>query len=337
MSGPAALLQALRLARQPELRDALRASPLPEGMLALIRIAGDDGHGSALERRAASVFLQEVCLFEKADFRRRLGLTLADDHLAARKHHRLLMKWLHPDRNSAHQLLAGRVNSAWTEFKQAPPQFAAANAVDEAIPAGKLAARSRFPFFLLLLILGSVLLLAMSFLPEAPVYSSRLSALGPSASNLARSRPINRATPGLSEQGAVSKEAGTASFQVDSPPAPSLAQAEEALQQFRIRYRQGDLQGFMRLFSPTVISLRGGYETIAAVYGRLFRTTRRRDIAFINPEWHVTQETRRLRAGFLTESVKFNRATPVSQLGTIEILFVQERGETRIVELLVTE
>jgi len=267
MSEPEALRQALRLARQPELRDALRASPLPEGMSALIRIAGNESHGSALERHAASVFLQEICLFEGADIRRRLGLTLADDHLAARKHHRLLMKWLHPDRNSAHQLLAGRVNSAWTEFKQAPPQFAAANAVDEAIPAGKLAARSRFPFF----------------------------------------------------------------------PAPSLAQAEEALQQFRIRYRQGDLQGFMRLFSPTVISLRGGYETIAAVYGRLFRTTRRRDIAFINPEWHVTQETRRLRAGFLTESVKFNRATPVSQLGTIEILFVQERGETRIVELLVTE
>jgi hypothetical protein len=381
MSTPAALLQALRLVKQPEFLEELRTSPLPDGMSVLIRIVSDEDYSDIIERRAASVFLQEVCLFEGADVRRRLGLTPQDDHTTARSHHRLLMKWLHPDRNPEQQLLAERVNSAWTALKHASQQWPTANSDNAHVPIAQKIPRSRFPLFLILLIIGSALLLAVSFLPEAPVYSnytdfrmsdiasqdtpaaltnrslmqkpevqtrlqkltpridyaSKISAPSASASNQVQPNSIRQAEPVLYKQDSVMQEVSAESLATDISIAPSLDQVEMVLQQFRIRYSQGDVQAFMRLFSPNVISLAGGYDVIAADYGRLFRNTRRRDIAFINPRWQVNEDTRRLRAGFLAQSVKISSATPVNRLGTIEVLFVQERGETVIVELLVME
>lgn len=381
MSAPAALLQALRLVKQPELLDGLRTSPLPDGMLALIRIAGDEDHGHEIERLAASVFLREVCLFEGADVRRRLGLILQDDYATARNHHRLLMKWLHPDRNPEQELLAERVNSAWTALKHASQQWPVVSSDNAHVLSAQHPPRSRFPLFLLLLILGSALLLAISFFPQAPIYSSnadfqmsgitspdapavlsnqsstqrpgrqgqsqestprigsisRVATLGPAISNQDRPAPVNQPRSVLYENEPAQQTVRAEPSPGDFTGAPSLDKAELVLQQFRMRYSQGDVQAFMTLFSPKVISLGGGHEDIARDYGSLFRNTRRRDIAFINPRWQVNEDARRLRAGFLAQSVKMNSATPVNRLGTIEVLFVQERGETVIVELLVME
>ena len=380
MPEPAALLQAFRLLDQPELLVGMRISPLPEGMQALIRIAGDEAGAAGREHQAATVFLKEVCLFEGADARRRLGLVLSDDFSAARNHHRLLMKWLHPDRNPEHQWLAERVNSAWTALKNSPLQEPAETAGDMPMPMAMVKPRSRFPFFLISLLFGALLFLALSFLPETPIYFSP--AEPQTLSSAIQSDPVpmpeQQARQSLSPSPAMRADAkrlsipeprndgprvdhaiglpkiplGTLSLSeppsVKSAPrgewvlpvqhkAPTLEDAESVLQQLRSDYRQGNLSGFMQLFSPNAISLRGSNDAIAAEYGRIFRSTRTRDIAFINPRWQTLDDTRRLRAGVLTETLKAGETSPVSRLGNIEILFVQEQGETRILELLVTE
>ena len=166
MSAPTALQQAFRLRDQPELLTDLQRAPLPPDMGGLIRIAIGEAAASESERMAAAGFLEQVCLHADADPRRRLALLAHDDLRVARTHHRLLIKWLHPDRNPDHQVLAERVNSAWTALKN-PLPMAPAEPPDMA---GLPVRRSRFPLFLGVLLLAASALLAVSLLPEAPVY-----------------------------------------------------------------------------------------------------------------------------------------------------------------------
>ena len=166
MSAPTALQQAFRLRDQPELLTDLQRAPLPPDMGGLIRIAIGEAAASESERMAAAGFLEQVCLHADADPRRRLALLAHDDLLVARTHHRLLIKWLHPDRNPDHLVLAERVNSAWTALKN-PLPMAPAELPDMA---GLPVRRSRFPLFLGVLLLAASALLAVSLLPEAPVY-----------------------------------------------------------------------------------------------------------------------------------------------------------------------
>ena len=167
MSASTALQQALRLRDQPDLLTGLQRAPLPPEMTALIRTATDDGTSTPTERAAAAAFLQQVCLHAGADARRCLGLRADDDLTTARTHHRLLIRWLHPDRNPDDQVLAERVNSAWTALKHPPPS---PPALPEAGMPPEGQGRSRRPVFLGLLLAGALLLLAVSLLPEAPVY-----------------------------------------------------------------------------------------------------------------------------------------------------------------------
>ena len=165
MSVPTALQQALRLREQPDRLTDLQRAPLPPEMTMLIRIATGDAAASDDEQSAAAAFLQQVCLHADADARRCLALQAHDDQVTARTHHRLLIKWLHPDRNPGAQLLAERVNSAWTALKNPLPVLAAEAVMRPAPPP-----RSRFPLFLGLLLLAAAGLLAVSLLPQAPVY-----------------------------------------------------------------------------------------------------------------------------------------------------------------------
>lgn len=166
MSMLTALQQAMRLREQPGLLTDLQRAPLPPDMTALIRIAIGEADATESDRVAAAVYLEQICLHAGANPRRCLALQAHDDLITARTHHRLLIKWLHPDRNSGAQVLAERVNSAWTALKNPLPTAPAEVVLRPAAPIP----RTRFPLFLGILLLAAVALLAVSLMPVAPVY-----------------------------------------------------------------------------------------------------------------------------------------------------------------------
>lgn len=180
----AAIDQALLLHKQPGFAAAFQQTALPEGMSVLIRLASDEGsrrkdmanlfecEESHLQKVAAD-YLLTVCLFPGSDDLRALGLNSSADMSAAKEHHRLLLKWLHPDRSPENQAYAERVNQAWAALKNVaknnpmPSPLHARPALDveaQAPPSGK------FPLFLWGLAGLVVLLLAISALPDAEVY-----------------------------------------------------------------------------------------------------------------------------------------------------------------------
>lgn len=165
MTDTAAWQQAKALRDAPKRLFALRAAPLPEGMTALIRLASTDGP----EADTAGAYLQAVCLYAGSPPWRCLGLAPGADPARAKEHHRLLIKWLHPDRNPEARVLAERVNTAWRALK--------AGALPVPVPVPRHApppmpppARSRFPLFLAGLVAATAGLLALSLWPQAEVY-----------------------------------------------------------------------------------------------------------------------------------------------------------------------
>lgn len=126
-----ALDQALGLLRAPSRRGALRARPLPPGVAEVLSIAGGSGdsvaaaaartgYGAPELMEAARFFVQQVLLAEDADAYRVLGVMPDADAAQIRDHHRLLMRWLHPDRGGDERwesALATRVNTAWTQLR----------------------------------------------------------------------------------------------------------------------------------------------------------------------------------------------------------------------------
>jgi hypothetical protein len=242
MSALTALQQALRLRDQPERLGDLQRAPLPPDMDGLIRIASGEAAATGAEQSAAAAFLEQVCLHAGADPRRCLALQAHDDLITARTHHRLLIKWLHPDRNPGAQLLAERVNSAWTALKNPLPAAPAEALLRPAAPVP----RTRFPLFLGLLLLAAVALLAVSLLPVAPVYvdtagRAEAPARPAQASDLAQSLaalplaadvPAAPAKPSLPKSAAVpaAKPAAKPIAQTvpENPRAAAIAQARPA-------------------------------------------------------------------------------------------------------------
>ena len=126
-----ALDVALGLLRAPALRGELRTRPLPAGMGELLGIASGStdrahaaaartGHAQGELLEASRFYVQQVLLAEGADAYRVLGVARGADHAAIRDHHRLLLRWLHPDRNEGAQwesAFATRVNAAWTQLR----------------------------------------------------------------------------------------------------------------------------------------------------------------------------------------------------------------------------
>ncbi|GAB3002450.1 hypothetical protein GCM10010960_05410 [Arenimonas maotaiensis] len=159
----AAWQQARALQDAPETLFALRAARLPEGMTALIRLASADG----AEADTAGAYLQAVCLYAGSPPWRCLGLAPGADPALAKEHHRLLIKWLHPDRNPEARVLAERVNAAWQALKAGALPVPVPRHAPPPMPPR---ARSRFPLFLAGLLAAGVLLLALSLWPQDQVY-----------------------------------------------------------------------------------------------------------------------------------------------------------------------
>ncbi len=123
--------QVLAIYRDPSRVAEVRDRPLAEPMAPVIKVAaGDTGlaaewaeaSGAAPEdvTEACVFFLQQILFAPGADAYRVLGASADAPQARLREHYGLLMRWLHPDRNSDdgwEQVYADRVNQAWQELK----------------------------------------------------------------------------------------------------------------------------------------------------------------------------------------------------------------------------
>ena len=125
-----ALELALALLRAPALAAQVRERPLPPDVLTLIRIAaGDDAtlakaaaaSGEAPQSlvEAALLFLQQALFAAGADSYRLLGVPATASQELLKQHHRWLVRWLHPDRQTDDWQAAymNRVNKAWQDLR----------------------------------------------------------------------------------------------------------------------------------------------------------------------------------------------------------------------------
>lgn len=125
-----ALDDALELLARPDAYARLRKCALPDSILLLIRIAAGDPNAMriATERTrvspgvmfdATSAYLRRMLLAADADHYRVLGVAADASTDTIKEHHRWLMRWLHPDRESGRDGETGaqRVNRAWHELR----------------------------------------------------------------------------------------------------------------------------------------------------------------------------------------------------------------------------
>lgn len=126
-----ALEWAMALLQAPGERHVLRVRPLPEGITALLAIAAGaapDALATAAQRffepparvqEAAQFYVREILLYPDADAYRVMGVKADADRELIKAHHRLLQRWLHPDRlqHAADGVFASRVNAAWQQLR----------------------------------------------------------------------------------------------------------------------------------------------------------------------------------------------------------------------------
>ena len=70
-------------------------------------------------REAAQFYVREILLFPQADAYRILGVSDDASQDVIKTHHRLLQRWLHPDRlqHAGDAVFAARVNVAWQRLR----------------------------------------------------------------------------------------------------------------------------------------------------------------------------------------------------------------------------
>jgi hypothetical protein len=125
-----ALRAAMNLLHFPSQAALIRAGPLPEGVVILLRIAAGDaevtteastsvGRSRETVREAAAFFLEQVLLHSDSDSYRVLGVTREASYPELRRNMSLLLQWLHPDieRRELRSVLATRVTRAWNDLK----------------------------------------------------------------------------------------------------------------------------------------------------------------------------------------------------------------------------
>ena len=123
---------ALDLARMPALVRAPAARTLPTDVTEIIRIAAGEedacvaavvatGEKKRVIVEAARFYLQQILFFPDADCYRVLAIEPDAPRSVARKHMRLLLKWLHPDLNRAPEsIYSHRVLGAWQQVARLP-------------------------------------------------------------------------------------------------------------------------------------------------------------------------------------------------------------------------
>lgn len=130
MSDKMALKIAIDLMHVPSQVRLLRSEPLPDGVLTLLRIAAGDAEvesAAALAidrpqefvRRAATFFIEQILFAPNSDSYRVLGASPQAGAGELRRNVALLLRWLHPDLDSASErsIFVGRVTAAWNDLK----------------------------------------------------------------------------------------------------------------------------------------------------------------------------------------------------------------------------
>lgn len=148
---------AFALARTPALAAGMRSQALPGDVKVLLSVvareAGALDHAVRFSGMsgddilaAAELYVQQVMLHPKADSRRALGIGLDCDRNTARAHMRLLMTWLHPDRNENawRSAFAHRVLAAWRDVSRASP-YGSANLSDLGVSEASRSGRAKVP------------------------------------------------------------------------------------------------------------------------------------------------------------------------------------------------
>jgi ketosteroid isomerase-like protein len=124
------MAQALALLDRPAALPAARVARFPHDITALIRVVAGDavtieraaaatGESEAVLREAAEFFLLQVCFTPGIDSYRVLAANRDDATSRIREHYRLLVRWLHPDRNTDawQTVFLDRVNRAWRDLR----------------------------------------------------------------------------------------------------------------------------------------------------------------------------------------------------------------------------
>jgi hypothetical protein len=125
-----ALRLAFDLMHFPSQVRVIRAAPLPDDLLMLLRVAAGDeaitgeaaqlaGRSRERVREAAGFFIEQILLFPEADSYRVLGARPEAANGELRRNMALLLRWLHPDldRQGEGSVFAGRVTRAWNDLK----------------------------------------------------------------------------------------------------------------------------------------------------------------------------------------------------------------------------
>jgi len=130
MSDRMALKIAIDLVNVPSQVRLLRSEPLPDGVLALLRIAAGDGDAENVAaalidrppetvRHAAAFFIEQILFAPEADSYRVLGAAPQASAGELRRNVALLLRWLHPDRepDGERAVFVGRATAAWNDLK----------------------------------------------------------------------------------------------------------------------------------------------------------------------------------------------------------------------------
>jgi hypothetical protein len=130
MTHHSTIWMALDLLQSPSGVKRLRASPLPDDVNTLLRIAaGDDEAANQAAdatrqspnkiREAAAFYVEQILLHPDADHYRVLGARPDASAAELRRNMAWLIRWLHPDQHNGGErsVFAGRVTKAWSELK----------------------------------------------------------------------------------------------------------------------------------------------------------------------------------------------------------------------------
>ncbi|MEO8002593.1 MAG: DnaJ domain-containing protein [Arenimonas sp.] len=122
----AALEQALTFISRTDLIASARQQALPNGVTELLKISSGDQecllaaqessrHSQEDVRHAAEFYVQQILFAPESDHYRILGVDSDDAEAKIKLHYRLLVRWLHPDKNSSdwEVVFSERINRAW--------------------------------------------------------------------------------------------------------------------------------------------------------------------------------------------------------------------------------
>jgi hypothetical protein len=122
----AALEQALTFTSRTDLIASARQQPLPTGITEVLKICSGDKevllaaqersrHSQDDLRHAAEFYVQQILFASESDHYRILGVDPDDAEARIKLHYRLLVRWLHPDKNAGdwEAVFSERINRAW--------------------------------------------------------------------------------------------------------------------------------------------------------------------------------------------------------------------------------